>query len=82
MRTLGQGVSMAVHNSEHLTNFISNLREVYRLADIHTGVAKAGPGRKHNVEILHKSTGVLLVRWCVPKLPSNDFLEEFNEFVI
>jgi hypothetical protein len=52
---------MVVHNSEHLNNFISNLKEVYRLADIHTAVTKPGPGRKHNVEILHKSTVVLLV---------------------
>ena len=45
----------------HLDNFVSNLREVDRLADIHAAVTKPGPGRKHNVEVLHKSAIVLLV---------------------
>ena len=45
----------------HLDDFVSNLREVDRLVDIHAAVTKPGPGRKHNVEVLHKSAIVLLV---------------------
>jgi hypothetical protein len=52
---------MATQNSVHLKNFISNLKEVHKLADIHAALTKPGPGRKHNVEILHKSRVVLLV---------------------
>ena len=46
---------------QHMEDFISNLQEVDRLADIHASVTSPGPGRKHNVEVLHKSGIVLLV---------------------
>ncbi len=45
----------------HMANFISNLKEVDRLLDIHAKITSPGPGRKHAVEILHKSGVVLLV---------------------
>ena len=46
---------------DHMTNFISNVKEVDRLSAIHAAVTKKGPGRKHNVEVLHKSGIVLLI---------------------
>lgn len=46
---------------QHMKDFISNLQEVDRLAAIHASVTSPGPGRKHNVEVLHKSGIVLLV---------------------
>ncbi len=52
---------MAASNSVHLDKFISNIRDVGQLTNIHAAVTKPGPGRKHNVEILHKSAIVLLV---------------------
>src|SRR5690348_4303270 len=45
----------------HMTNFTANLQEVDRLSDIHAIVTPEGPGRKHNVQILHKSGIVMLV---------------------
>jgi RiboL-PSP-HEPN len=45
----------------HIDDLLSNLMEVDRLAAIHAKVTKPGPGRKHNVEVLHKSGIVLLV---------------------
>lgn len=45
----------------HMANFISNVKEVDRLSEIHAAVTKKGPGRKHNVEVLHKSGIVLLI---------------------
>jgi hypothetical protein len=52
---------MPSQNESHLYGFLSNLKEVNRLADIHAEVTKPGPGRKHNVAVLHKSAIVLLV---------------------
>lgn len=45
----------------HMSGFVSNLKEVDRLSDIHSIITPQGPGRKHNVQILHKSSVVLLV---------------------
>lgn len=45
----------------HMENFLSNIQEVRRLEDIHGEVTEPGPGRKHDVAILHKSAIVLLV---------------------
>lgn len=61
---MGVGVSyigMRAEQSGHMINFISNVKQVDQLADIHLAVAGSGPGRKYNVEILHKSAVVLLV---------------------
>ena len=44
-----------------LKQFLQNLAEVERLLEIHSQVAGAGRGRKHNVEVLNKSAIVLLV---------------------
>ncbi|WP_405243823.1 HEPN domain-containing protein [Lentisalinibacter salinarum] len=38
-----------------------NMGQVFRLVEIHTEIAGPGRGRKHNVEVLHKSAIVLLV---------------------
>ena len=48
-------------NPQHMANFISNVKEVDRLLEIHTRATSPGPGRKHAVEILNKSGIVLLV---------------------
>lgn len=45
----------------HLQTLMSNLSEVYRLQQIHSKITEPGPGRKRDVEILHKSCIVLLV---------------------
>ena len=50
-----------IKHPDHFENFISNLEEVDRLSEIHSEVVTPGPGRKHAVEILHKSGIVLLV---------------------
>jgi hypothetical protein len=55
------GLEVMLMVAIHLDDFISNLKEVDRLADIHAAVTKPGPGRKHHVEVLHKSAIVLLV---------------------
>jgi len=46
---------------KHLRVLVENAREVERLVAIHGRVVGTGPGRKHNVEVLHKSAIVLLV---------------------
>jgi len=48
-------------NNKHGTAFIENIREVDRLWKIHGQITTKGPGRKHDVQILHKSAIVLLV---------------------
>lgn len=48
-------------NNKHGIAFIDNLKEVDRLSGIHRQVTKRGPGRKQQVQILHKSAIVLLV---------------------
>ena len=45
----------------HIENFISNGTEVLRLSEIHRKLTGSAPGRRHNVEILNKSSVVLLV---------------------
>lgn len=45
----------------HMTALIENVKEVDRLRGIHSQITTKGPGRKHNVEVLHKSAIVLLV---------------------
>jgi RiboL-PSP-HEPN len=52
---------MPAVRASHIGDLISNVKEVDRLAAIHATVTKPGPGRKHNVEVLHKSGIVLLV---------------------
>jgi len=42
-------------------NLIANMRQVIRLLQIHSQVTKPGPGRKHDVDVLHKSAIVLIV---------------------
>lgn len=44
-----------------MANFTANLKEVDRLSDIHAIVTPKGPGRKYNVQILHKNSIVMLV---------------------
>jgi hypothetical protein len=44
----------------HLT-FFKNLKQVHRLLEIHAKIAGAGPGYKHDVEVLNKSAIVLLI---------------------
>ena len=52
----------SVHPSnKHTTALIKNLRDVTRLKDIHGRITTKGPGRKHDVEVLHKSAIVLVV---------------------
>jgi hypothetical protein len=46
--------------NKHGNRFLANLEEVGRLKQIHTKLTKKGPGRKHDVEVLHKSSIVLL----------------------
>ena len=53
---------MAIHASnKHTTALVTNLRDITRLKDIHGRITTKGPGRKHDVEVLHKSAIVLLV---------------------
>lgn len=53
---------MAIEKAnKHVNGLIANIDEVDRLSDIHSQITTKGPGRKYNVEILHKSAIVLLV---------------------
>jgi hypothetical protein len=53
---------MAVEaKNKHINALVDNVREVERLQGIHSQITTKGPGRKHNVEVLHKSAIVLLV---------------------
>jgi len=53
---------MPIHASnKHTAALITNLKDVTRLRDIHGRITSKGPGRKHDVEVLHKSAIVLLV---------------------
>jgi hypothetical protein len=45
----------------HIQTLLSNGREVDRLQAIHSQITTPGPGRKYEVEIIHKSSIVLLV---------------------
>jgi hypothetical protein len=45
----------------HTNRLIDNIHEVQRLAEIHQHITGGGAGRKHDVEILHKSAIVLLI---------------------
>jgi hypothetical protein len=47
--------------TDPIQRFEKNIAEVKRLLDIHTQLAGSSPGRKHNVEVLNKSSIVLLV---------------------
>jgi hypothetical protein len=47
--------------NKHVNTLIENVGEVQRLQRIHSQITTKGPGRKHNVEVLHKSAIVLLV---------------------
>jgi hypothetical protein len=47
--------------NKHANRFLDNLKEVDRLTAIHGRLTTKGPGRKHDVEVLHKSAIVLLV---------------------
>jgi len=47
--------------NKHGTAFNENIREVDRLWKIHKQITTKGPGRKYDVQILHKSAIVLLV---------------------
>lgn len=48
-------------DNNHGNAFIDNLIEVDRLSSIHRQVTSSGPGRKYDVQVLHKSAIVLLV---------------------
>jgi hypothetical protein len=48
-------------SNKHTTALITNLKDVTRLKDIHGRITSKGPGRKRDVEVLHKSALVLLV---------------------
>lgn len=53
---------MAIESkNKHANTFVSNLNEVGRLTEIHSQITTKGPGRKYDVQILHKSAIVLLV---------------------
>lgn len=45
----------------HFENLLDNLDEVHGLSRIHTQITGTGPGRRHNVQVLHKGSIVLLV---------------------
>ena len=52
---------MAIQKSnKHTNRLVKNLHDVDRLRDIHGHITSKGPGRKHDVEVLHKSAIVLL----------------------
>lgn len=51
----------ATTHPAHITELISNVVEVERLLSIHAKITTPGRGRKRDVEILHKSSIVLLV---------------------
>lgn len=46
---------------KHAVAFVDNLKEVDRLKAIHGQITTKGPGRKYDVQILHKSAIVLMV---------------------
>jgi hypothetical protein len=48
-------------SNKHTNTLVINLRDITRLKDIHGRITSKGPGRKHDVEVLHKSAIVLLV---------------------
>lgn len=45
----------------HVQGLIQNVTEVSNLLEIHRKITTPGPGKKHDVQILHKSAIVLLV---------------------
>lgn len=47
--------------NRHVNKLIENVEEVERLVHIHSQITTKGPGRKNDVQILHKSSIVLLV---------------------
>ena len=47
--------------NKHVSSLIDNVKEVDRLRKILSQITPKGPGRKHNVQVLHKSAIVLLV---------------------
>jgi len=51
----------APKDTQHINNLIQNIVEVSNLLTIHGKITKPGPGKKHDVQILHKSAVVLLV---------------------
>jgi len=48
-------------SNKHTKALTTNLGDITRLKDIHARITPKGPGRKHDVEVLHKSAIVLLV---------------------
>ena len=59
-----------------MVSFDQNLTEVDRLVDIHSQISGSGPGYKHNVQVLNKSSLVLLVScWeaYIEELAKNSF---------
>src|ERR1700738_4954727 len=53
---------MAINPSnKHTTPLDRNIRDITRLRDIHARIGGTGPGRRHDVEVLHKSAIVLSV---------------------
>lgn len=58
METAGKPVAAP---APHMVALVSNMKEVDRLSAIHAEVTTPGPGYKHAVGILHKSSIVLLV---------------------
>jgi RiboL-PSP-HEPN len=48
-------------HARHMAALVENVKEVDRLSGIHSKITKKGPGRKHKVGVLHKSSVVLLV---------------------
>ncbi len=53
-------MAIETHN-KHVNVLVDNLREVDRLQKIHFQITTRGPGRRHEVQVLHKSAIVLLV---------------------
>jgi len=45
----------------HINSIVQNRREIERLLEIHSQIAGSSPGKKHDVEVLNKSSIVLLV---------------------
>src|SRR5689334_11482036 len=55
-------IDIAINTQDkHIVALVENVTEVDRLRKIHSQITTKGPGRKHNVEVLHKSGIVLLV---------------------
>ena len=46
---------------DHVTNIRSNLAEITRLLDVHRQLTGTGPGRRRDVQVLNKSSVLLLV---------------------